>query len=53
MEPMFVVRPKKKKEMKDEWDIWQVIEEVPGKKDPLETIALAKKDSQCNLEPLD
>jgi branched-chain amino acid transport system substrate-binding protein len=53
MEPMFVVRPKKKREMKDQWDIWQVVEEVPVKKDPLETIALAKKDSQCNLEPLD
>jgi len=53
MQPMYVVRPKKKAEMKDRWDIWQVIEEVPARKDSLETIALARKDSECHLESLD
>jgi len=53
MQPMYVVRPKKRKEMKDQWDIFQVIEEVPTAKEPLETIALARKDSECKLEPLD
>ena len=53
MQPMFVVQPKKKGEMKDKWDIWRVIEEVPTKKEPLETIALARKDSECKLESID
>jgi branched-chain amino acid transport system substrate-binding protein len=53
MQPMYVVRPKKRKEMKDKWDIFQVIEEVPGSKESLETIALARKDSECQLEPMD
>lgn len=53
MMSMYVVRPKKKAEMKDQWDIWEVIEEVPARKDALETIALARKDSECQLEPLD
>ncbi|MFH0873089.1 MAG: ABC transporter substrate-binding protein [bacterium] len=53
MQPMFVVQPKKKGQMKDKWDIWQVIEEVPTKKEPLETIALARKDSECKLESID
>ncbi|MDH7499478.1 MAG: ABC transporter substrate-binding protein, partial [candidate division NC10 bacterium] len=53
MQPIYVVRPKKKAEMRDQWDIWQVVEEVPASKDSLETIALAQKDSECRLEPLD
>jgi len=53
MQPMFVVQPKKKGEMKDKWDIWRVIEETPTKKEPLETIALARKDSECKLESID
>jgi branched-chain amino acid transport system substrate-binding protein len=53
MMPMYVVRAKKKAEMKDKWDIWHAEEEVPGKKESLETIALARKDSECKLEPID
>jgi len=53
MQPMYVVRAKKKAEMKDKWDIWHVEEEVPGKKESWERIALSRKDSECQLEPMD
>ncbi len=53
MQPMYVVVPRKKSQMKDKWDIWQVLEEVPTAKDPLESIALARKDSECHLESAD
>ena len=53
MMPMYVVAAKKKAEMKDKWDIWHVVEEVPGKKESLETIALSRKDSECHLERMD
>jgi branched-chain amino acid transport system substrate-binding protein len=53
MQPMYVVRAKRKAEMKDKWDIWQVEEEVPGRKESLEIIALSRKDSECRLEPMD
>jgi len=50
---MDVVRAKKKAKMKDKWDIWHAEEEVPGKKkkESLEIITLARKDSECELEP--
>jgi branched-chain amino acid transport system substrate-binding protein len=53
MQPMYVVRPKKKGAMKDKWDIWEVLEEVPSRKESLESIALSRKDSECHLEALD
>jgi len=53
MQPMYVVRAKKKADMKDKWDIWYVEEEVPGKKESLELIALSRRDSECQLEPLE
>lgn len=52
MQPMYMVRPKKKEQMKDEWDIFEVIGEVPEKEESLEVIMVKKEESGCNLEPL-
>jgi branched-chain amino acid transport system substrate-binding protein len=52
MQPIYVVRPKKKGEMKDPWDIFEVLEEVPGKDESLETIMVKKEESGCKLESL-
>jgi branched-chain amino acid transport system substrate-binding protein len=52
LQPMYVVAAKDKAKWKDKWDIFEIIGEVPGKNDSLEAIAIAKGDSQCQLEPL-
>ena len=52
LQPMYVVAAKPKAKWKDQWDIFEVIGEVPGKSDSLETIAIPKAESQCQLEPL-
>ncbi len=52
MQPMYVVAAKDKAKWKDQWDIFEVIGEVPGKGDSLESIAIPKAESQCQLEPL-
>jgi branched-chain amino acid transport system substrate-binding protein len=51
LQPMYVVAAKDKAKWKDKWDIFEIIGEVPGKNDSLEAIAIAKGDSQCQLEP--
>jgi branched-chain amino acid transport system substrate-binding protein len=51
MQPMYVVKVKQKDQMKDAWDIFEVLEEVPGKNESLETIMM-KKEEGCKLEPL-
>jgi branched-chain amino acid transport system substrate-binding protein len=52
MQTMLVVKAKKKEEMKDEWDIFDIVEEVPGKEESLEVIMVKKEESGCKLEPL-
>jgi branched-chain amino acid transport system substrate-binding protein len=52
LQPMYVVQAKDKSKWKDKWDIFEVISEVPGKSDSLESIAIPKAESQCALEPL-
>lgn len=52
MQPLYVVKPKKKEQMEDEWDIFEVIEEVPRKDESLEVIMVKKEESSCKLEPL-
>jgi branched-chain amino acid transport system substrate-binding protein len=51
MQPMYVVKVKPKAQMKDPWDIFEVLEEIPGKDESLETIMM-KKEEGCKLEPL-
>jgi branched-chain amino acid transport system substrate-binding protein len=52
--PMYTVRAKKKNEMKDKWDIFEVIAEVPAKGQSAESIAIPKAESLCTkMEPLD
>jgi branched-chain amino acid transport system substrate-binding protein len=53
MQPMYVVRAKRKADMEDQWDIWWVEEEVPGRRESLESIALSRAENECHLEPLD
>jgi branched-chain amino acid transport system substrate-binding protein len=52
LQPMYVVAAKERAKWKDNWDIFEVIGEVPGKSDSLEAIAIPKGESQCQLEPL-
>lgn len=51
LQPMYVVAAKDKAKWKDKWDIFEVISEVPGRTESLETIAIPKGDSECKLEP--
>jgi len=52
MQPMFVVRVKGKEEMEDEWDIFEIIEEVPRPAEPLEVLLIPEEESDCEMEPL-
>jgi branched-chain amino acid transport system substrate-binding protein len=52
LQPMYVVRAKDKSKWKDKWDIFEVISQSPPAADSLESIAIPKGESQCNLEPL-
>jgi branched-chain amino acid transport system substrate-binding protein len=52
LQPMYVVAARDRAKWKDKWDIFEIIGEVPGKNDSLEAIAIAKSESQCQLEPL-
>jgi branched-chain amino acid transport system substrate-binding protein len=52
LQPMYVVAAKDKSKWKDQWDIFEIIGEVPGQNDSLETIAIPKGESQCQLEPM-
>jgi branched-chain amino acid transport system substrate-binding protein len=52
LQPMYVVRAKDKSKWKDKWDIFEVISQSPPAAESLESIAIPKGESQCNLEPL-
>jgi branched-chain amino acid transport system substrate-binding protein len=51
MEPMYVVRGKTREESSDkEYDIFEVMEEVPGKNEPLTAIAIPDSENVCKTE---
>ena len=52
LQPMYVVQAKDKSRWKDQWDIFDVISEVPTRSEALESIAIPKSESQCALEPI-
>jgi len=52
LQPMYVVQAKDKSRWKDQWDIFDVISEVPTRSESLESIAIPKSESQCALEPI-
>src|SRR5207244_1781841 len=52
LQPMYVVAARDKSKWRDKWDIFEVISEVPLPGESLETIAIPKAESQCQLEPL-
>jgi len=52
LQPMYVVAARDKSKWKDKWDIFEIISEVPLPGESLETIAIPKAESQCQLEPL-
>jgi len=49
MQPLWVAVGKKKAEAKDQWDIWKIAGEVPGKNEDLEIIAATKEDNPCAM----
>jgi branched-chain amino acid transport system substrate-binding protein len=49
MQPMYVVDIKKTGN-KDQWDIFNVVAEVPGKGESLEVIAPTKEENPCNMK---
>jgi branched-chain amino acid transport system substrate-binding protein len=52
MQPMYVVRGKTRQESSDkEYDIFQVMEQVPAKNEPLTAIAIPKSEDVCKREP--
>ena len=52
LQPMYVVAARDKSKWKDKWDIFEIIGEVPPSGAALETIAIPKDQSQCQLEPM-
>lgn len=53
MQPMYIVRAKKKEEMKDQWDIIELLGEMPGPNEDLESIAGKPEEMPCkSLEKL-
>jgi len=46
---MYVVDIKKTGN-KDQWDIFNVVAEVPGKDESLEVIASTKEENTCNMK---
>jgi hypothetical protein len=52
MQPMYVVRGKTREESSDkETDIFEVVEEIPGKNESLTAIAIPDSDNKCKAEP--
>lgn len=52
MQPLYVVRGKTREESSDkEFDIFQVMEEVPAKNEPLTAIAIPESENICKMEP--
>lgn len=53
MQPMYIMRAKKKEEAEDEWDLFAIMAEVPGPNEDLESIAGKPEEMPCKgLETL-
>jgi branched-chain amino acid transport system substrate-binding protein len=53
MQPMYIMRAKKKEEAEDEWDLFAIMAEAPGPNEDLESIAGKPEEMPCKgLEPL-
>ncbi len=53
MQPLYIMRAKKKEEAEDEWDLFALLAEVPGPNENLESIAGKPEEMPCKgLEPL-
>ncbi len=52
MQPLYIMRAKKRQEAEDEWDLFAVMAEVPGRNEDLESIAGKAGEMPCKgLEP--
>ncbi len=49
LQTMYVVKVKDKAKMKDQWDIFEVVEPVPKKDESLELIQPTKEENPCNM----
>jgi len=46
---MYVVNVKDKSKSKDQWDIFDIVETVPGPKESLELIQPTQQENPCSL----
>ncbi|MGH8865096.1 MAG: ABC transporter substrate-binding protein, partial [Burkholderiales bacterium] len=49
LQEMYVVKVKDKSKSKDQWDIFDVVETVPGSKESLELIQPTQQENPCSL----
>lgn len=49
LQTMYVVKVKDKAKMKDQWDIFEIVEAVPKKDESLELIQPTKEENPCNM----
>ena len=49
LQEMYVVKVKDKKDARDKWDIFELIQPVPGAKESLELIQPTQKENPCTL----
>jgi branched-chain amino acid transport system substrate-binding protein len=49
LQEMYVVNVKDKSKSKDQWDIFDIVETVPGPKESLELIQPTQQENPCNL----
>jgi branched-chain amino acid transport system substrate-binding protein len=49
LQEMYVVRVKSKAAMQDQWDIFELVREVPGPRDPLELLQPTQQENPCPI----
>ena len=49
LQEMYVVKVKDKRDAKDKWDIFELVEPVPGPKESLEVIQPTKQENACTM----
>jgi len=49
LQEMYVVKVKDKKDVKDKWDIFEIVEPVPKTNESLELIQPTKQENPCNM----
>lgn len=50
--PLYILKLKPKDKVKDQWDILDVVQEVPGPNEPLSNLWVASQDDTCKLPSL-